>query len=110
MSPVLPESSGDASAQKTIVFVIDYFITLADRFFQPLPIYYRDCSPYIFNQFSLRQFLSSQRDTFAAHTQHIRDQVVRHHQRVRVQTVVAEQQPTAELLFDGVQTIANGGL
>jgi hypothetical protein len=58
----------------------------------------------------LRQFLGSQRDTFAPHTEHIGNKVVRHYQLIRVQTVMAEQQPPAKLLFDGMQTVAHGGL
>ena len=104
------ESSGHTSAEQTVVFVIDDFVTFADGFFQSLPVNYRDSSANIFNQFSLRQLLGSQRYTFAAHAQHIGDKVVRHYQLIRIQTVVAEQQPTAKLLFDGVETIADGSL
>ena len=104
------ESSGHTSAEQTVVFVIDDFVTFADGFFQALPVNYRDSSANIFNQFSLRQFLGSQRDTFAAHAEHIGNQVVRHYQYIRVQTVVAEQKPAAKLLLDRMQTIANGGL
>ncbi len=110
MSPVLTESSGNASAEQTIVFVVDDFVTLADGFFQSLAVNYRDSSAHIFNQFSFGKFLGSQRDAFTSHSEHIGDKVVRHYQLIRVQTVVAEQQPTAKLLFDGVETIANGGL
>ena len=110
MSLVLPESSGDTSAEQPVVFVVDHCVTFADCFFQSLPVNYHDRSANIFYQFSLRQFLGSQRDTFAPHAQHIGDKVVRHYQLVRVQTVVAQQQPTAQLLFDGMETIANGGL
>ena len=110
MSLVLPESSGDTSAEQPVVFVIDHRVTLADGFLQPWPVNYRNRSPNILNQFSLRQFLRCQRDTFAAHPQHVRDQVVRHYQLVRVQSVVAQQQPPTKLLFNRVQTIADGGL
>ncbi len=110
MSLVLPESSGNTSAEKTVVFVIDDLVTLANGFFQPLPVNYRDSSAKIFNQFFLCQFLGSQRYTFAAHAEHIGNQVVGHYQFVRIQTVVAEQQPTTKLLFDGMETVAHGGL
>ncbi len=110
MSPILPEGSGDTSAKQTVVFVINDFVTFADGFFQSLPVDYRDSSAHVFNQFFLCQFLSSQRNTFSAHAEHIGDKVVRHHQLVRVQTVVTKQKPTAKLFFDGVETIANGGL
>ncbi len=110
MSPVLPESSRHTSAEQAVVFVIDDLVTLADGFFQSLTVNYRDSSAHVFNQFFLCQFLSSQRNAFAAHAEHIGDKVVRHHQIVRVQTVVTKQKPTAKLFFDGVETIANGGL
>jgi hypothetical protein len=40
------------------------------------------------------------RNAFAAHAQHIRDQFLSHDQLVRIHPVVAQQQPTAKLLFD----------
>jgi hypothetical protein len=107
---VLPETSGDTSAEQTVVFIIDDFITLADGFFQALPVNYRNSSANVFNQFSLRQFLSRQRNAFAAHTEHIGDKVVRHYQFIRVNPVVDKQQPAAKLLFNRMQTVANGGL
>ncbi len=110
MSLTLTESSGDTSAEQTVVFAIDDFVALASSFFQSLPVDYRDSSAHIFDQFFLRQFLGSQCNAFAAHAEHIGNKVVRHHQFVRVQAVVAEQQPTAKLLFEGMETIANGGL
>ena len=110
VSLTLTESSGDTSAEQTVIFVINDFVTLAGSFFQSLPVNYRDSSAHIFNQFFLRQLLGSQGDAFAAHTEHIGNKVVRHYQLVRVKAIVAEQQPTAKLLFDGMETIANGGL
>ena len=110
VSLTLTESSGDTSAEQTVIFVINDFVTLAGSFFQSLPVNYRDSSAHIFNQFSLCQFLGSQCNAFAAHAEHIGNKVVRHHQFVRVQAVVAEQQPTAKLLFDGMETVANSGL
>jgi hypothetical protein len=35
VAPALPKSSGNASAQQTIVFDIDNLITFADSIFQP---------------------------------------------------------------------------
>ncbi len=81
-SPVLAESSGHTSAEQTVILVVDYLVTLADGIFQTAPVNYRDSSTNIFNQFSLRQFLSRQRDTFTANTKHIGDKVVRHYQLV----------------------------
>ena len=110
VSSLLPESSGNTSTEQTIVFGIDHFVTLTDGFFESQTVNYRDSSTHIFNQFSLRQFLGSPRDAFAAHAEHIGNKVVRHYQFVRVKAVVAKEQPTAKLLFDSVETIANGGL
>ncbi len=90
--------------------MIDYFVTLADGFFQALTVNYYDDSASIFNQTSFGNSLGSQRYTFAAHAEHIGDKVVRHYQFIRIKAVVAKQQPAAKLLFDRMQTVANCGL
>lgn len=110
MSRISGKCSSHPPSQQTVVFGIDDPITLADDFFQTLAVDYRNRSANIFNQFLLGEFLSRQRDAFAAHAEHIGYQVVRHHQLVRVEAVVAQKQPAAELLFNGMQAITNGGL
>lgn len=110
MSPGLPESSGNTSAEQTVIFVIDDFVTLADRFFQPLPVNYCYRSPIVCNQFFRCKFSGSQRYAFAPHAEHIGNEVVRHHQLIRMKAVVAQKQPPAKLLFDRMQTVANGSL
>jgi diguanylate cyclase len=49
-------------------------------------------------------------DAFAAHAQHVRDQLLGHHQLVAGQPVQRQQQPAAQLLVDGVVAIAHGRL
>ena len=110
MSGALSEGSGNASAEQSVVFVVDDFITLADGDFQTLPVNHRHRSALVGNQFSFGEFLRRQRNAFAPHAEHIGNKVVRHHQFVRVEAVVTQEQPTAKLLFERVETIANGGL
>lgn len=49
-------------------------------------------------------------DALTAPAQHVGDEFLRHRQLGGVDPVVAEQQPAAEALFDGMQPVAHGGL
>jgi hypothetical protein len=40
------------------------------------------------------------RHSFASNAQHIRDQIMRHYQLIRLKEVVVDEQPPAKLLFD----------
>ena len=84
MSPVLPEGSGNASAEQAVVFGIDDRVTLANGSFQALTVDDGNRAANISNQFSLRQFLSRQRNTFTANSEHIGNKVVRHYQVIRI--------------------------
>ena len=44
---------------------------------------------------------------FAAHAEHVGDQLLRHHQLVAVQPVQAQQQPAAQLLVERVVPVAD---
>jgi hypothetical protein len=45
------------------------------------------------NEARLLQFESSLSDSLAAHTEHVRDQFLRHHKFVALQTIQAQEQP-----------------
>lgn len=68
---LLPESSGNTSAEQTVIFVIDYVVTFANSFFQSLAVEDGYGSANILDQFFFSQFPRSHRYPFAANTDHI---------------------------------------
>ena len=80
----LPESSADAAAEKAVIFVIDDLVTFADGIFQALPVNQDNCPTSVCDQTFFSEFLGGERNSFAAHTEHIGDKVVRHNQFIRI--------------------------
>jgi hypothetical protein len=56
------------------------------------------------------QFESSLRYPLTTYTQHIGDQFLRHHELVTLQSIEAQQQPSAQLLIQRMMAVANCGL
>src|SRR4030095_10775453 len=75
----LPRNIG----QEPVEFRLDYLIALTRPRLQPRAIYYGDLAPAIMNQPGVLQLPSGLGDTFAAHAQHVGDQLLRHGQFVR---------------------------
>jgi len=76
-----------------------------------LPISDSDLSALIPNQTGALQLSSGLRDSFTAHNHHVGNQLLRHGQLIRCQTIQAQQQPPAELLVNLVVVpIADRGL
>src|SRR4030095_9645912 len=76
------ELPGDVG-QETIEFRLDDLIALTRPRLQPRAIDYGDLAPAVMNQPSVLQLPGSLGDTFAAHPQHVGDQLLRHGQFVR---------------------------
>ena len=97
-------------SEQAVVLVFDHPVTLADGRFQTAPVEDRDMTAHVRNQSIFLQAPSRMGDAFSAHTQHVGNEFLRHHQFIRLQAVAAQEQPAAELLLHRVEAIADGGL
>ena len=78
--------------------------------FQAGSVQYLDAPAHVSDQSIFLQALSSMGNAFSAHTQHVGDQLLCHHQLIRRHPVMAQEQPAAELLLQRVQTVADSRL
>jgi hypothetical protein len=59
---------------------------------------------------SRRWFAGRFGDAAARNAEHVGNELLRHQDLVRLQTIEAEEQPPAQLLVDGVMAVAHRGL
>jgi len=86
---------------------LDHVVALAGPVLQARPIQHRDAPTAVADQACALQFPGGLRDPFAAHPEHVGDQLLRHRELVRGQPIEAEQQPAAELLVDRTMPVAD---
>src|SRR6266849_10582674 len=85
-------------------------VTLANMRFQLRPIKNSNMSSHVADQAFHLQTLRGVSHSFAAHSQHVRDELLSHLQLIRLRPVVGHQQPATESLFYRVKPIAHGRL
>ena len=106
VSPVQGQSEG----QQTIALPPDHPIALTDRLFQATTIDDRYMAASVTDQSGFLKSMSRDRDAFPTHSEHIGYQLLSHDQFIRRQPIVTEQKPAAQLLFDGMKSVAHGSL
>jgi len=97
-------------AQETVVFVHYYLVALADGGFQLFTVEHSNSAADIFDQTLFLQVPRRDRHTLAADAEHVGNEIVRHYELVRFQLIVVYEQPTAKLLFDGMQAVTDSCL
>jgi nitrogen-specific signal transduction histidine kinase len=88
----------------------DHGIALARQLFELRSVEHGDFSPRITNDAQLLQLAGRLGDAFAAHAEHVRDELLRHLQLIARETIERQQQPAAQLLFERVMPVADRGL
>ena len=96
--------------QQHVCFLPDHGITFAAQGFELGPVQYLDGSSLVRNDPHFLQFQRRMGHALATHTEHVRNEFLRHGQVVVRQTVHGQQQPAAKLLVDAVVAVAYGGL
>jgi hypothetical protein len=79
------------SAEQAGLLGFDDSVTLANVRLQLRPVENLDMAAHVADQPIVLQTLSSMRNTFAAHSQHVRDEFLRHFQVIGLCTVVSHQ-------------------
>ena len=85
----------------------NHFVAFTDSGLEPRPIEDSDASPAVGNQPSGLQSPRGLGHALASHSEHVRYQLLGHAQLVCRETVETEKQPAAQLLVNGVVTIAD---
>ena len=93
--------------EQSLEFSFDDGVTLARARFESVTIQNCDSAASIFDEPCALQVSRGFRHALAAHAQHIGDELLSHHENVAVQSVETQQQPAAQLLVEGVMTIAH---
>jgi hypothetical protein len=96
--------------QQADQFLSHHGVAFASVLLEAAAIEYRDVTPAIVDQAGSLQFPGGFRDSLAAHPEHAGDQFLRHDQFVARQSIERHQQPAAELLLDGMVSIAGRDL
>src|SRR5678815_6161995 len=86
--------------QKAVVFLLHDRVALAAATLQRATVEDGDPASGVADDSGLLQFERAFGDAFPAHAQHVRDQLLGHHQLVALQAVQAEEEPPAELLVE----------
>src|SRR4051812_15554006 len=73
--------------QEADEFLSDDVVALAGALLEAGPVEHRDASAAIIDQSAALQFSRRLGDTFAAHPEHVRDELLRHGQLVRRQAI-----------------------
>lgn len=97
-------------AEQAVVLIHHDLVALARFGFELSTIKDRYRTACIFDNASFLQMSGRDRDALAPDAQHVGYQLLCHHELVRDQLVMIYEQPTAKLLFDAVQPIADGRL
>src|SRR6185503_3665781 len=98
---------GGFLSEQPINFIFDHSITFADGFFELRAVQDLDAPADVADCADILQVSCGDRNAFAAHTQHVGNQFLRHDQLISFYAVMTEQQPPAELLFNRVKTVTN---
>ena len=107
---VVKKACGTPLAEQPIKLGFDDLITFAACRLQSLTVEDRDVAADVANQPSLLQVTGCLRDTLAAPSQHVGDELLGEQQFRRPHPVVSEQQPAAESLLDRMKAVADSGL
>src|SRR6202521_59477 len=92
--------------QETIELRLDHLVALTGPRLQARAIEHRDLASLVTDQPGVLQLAGGFGNAFAAHAQHVGDQFLGHGEFVRLQTIEAQQQPSAQLLVDRMMPIA----
>ena len=95
--------------EAVVLFLYDR-IAFAHRLLQARPIEHSNASARVLDDSGRVQLACRCRNTYSMDTQHVRDQLLRHAQLIRLQAIKAQQQPSAQLLIETVMSIANSSL
>src|SRR5579859_1469772 len=94
-----PVTSGpDQTGQKPIEFLLHDLVALAGLLFEARSIQHGDMTAAVPDQAQGLQLAGRVGHAFAAYTEHVGDQLLRHRQLIRRQPVEAQEQPAAQLL------------
>ena len=85
MTPLRRHTPGE----QAIVFLLDHGIALAGALFESLTIEHRNLASSVTDEPRLLQVTGRLRDSFAAYTQHIGNEFLRHYEMLRAQAVQA---------------------
>jgi Predicted Zn-dependent protease (DUF2268) len=96
--------------QQPIVFPFHDRVALAGALLQSRTIQHRDVPARVSNEPRLLQLERPFGHPFAAYSQHVGNEFLRHHQLIAPQPIQAQQQPTAELLIQRMMPITRGRL
>jgi hypothetical protein len=95
---------------QSIQLVADDLVALTDNPFQAFPIEDLDMAARVMDQTYVLQVSSSYGYAFSSSTYHIGDILLCHQDLGAVHSIMAQEQPSAEALFQGVQTVADSRL
>src|SRR5438132_601055 len=109
-STTVNRETSESLGKQAIGLPFDYRVALAHALFQLRPVEYLDLTAIVLNQSRRLQLSGGLRDALAAHSQHVRDQLLGHGELVRGQPVQAQEQPAAQLLLHRVMPVAYGRL
>ncbi len=96
--------------EQPVNLVFDKAVALADVRLEPIAIENGDTTTTVTNQPGILQVPCGYRHALTASTDHIRDEFLGHEQIGAIFPVVTHEQPTAEPLFHGMQTVTRSGL
>ncbi len=91
-------------------FLLDHGVALARKLLKPGPVHYGEVAATVIKHAQLLQLVGSIRDAFTANSEHVGHQFVSHSQLIAWQTVKSRQNPTAQVLFYRVMSVADCGL
>ena len=103
-------SGGQFFRQQPAIFLLDHRITFAGALIESGPVEHQNTATRIADQTGFLQTERAFGLAFAAHTKHVGNEFLRHHQFIALQAVQAEQQPPAQLLVQRVVAVAHGRL
>lgn len=108
--PIMAEFEFRPLAKQSIEFIFYNAVALAHTGLEPFAIQDSDMASAVVNQASVLQVPRCYRDALAACPEHSRDEFLGHEQFRTLFAIMAEKQPAAEALFQGVQAVADCGL
>src|SRR5438552_12636856 len=98
------------ATEQTIKFVSNYLITFTRRRFQAFPIQDPDLASGVLDQTGILQAAGGYGNALATSSQHVGDKFLSHQQLIGTHSVMAEQQPAAQALFHGMETVTDSRL
>src|SRR5213593_1578211 len=99
-----------AFAKQAIELALDDLIAFADASLETLAVNDLNVPTTVLNQPCSLQFARGQVDALPARTKHGSDELLSHHKLAGFDSVVTEQEPSAQALFGRVPAIARSGL